>query len=110
MMQSQTEFLHRPNLEMVRGNSQYPISLKVSRFGKTWTISEPEEFEGWSIQTNLCENNFFFTHLLKIIFKETEFRKTYSLLVVLVSVPYTRKRVVTASYSCAIGTGTSTGV
>ena len=36
--------------------------------------------------------------------------KTFCLLVALVSVLYTRKRAFTASDSCAIGTGTSTGV
>ena len=49
MIQSQTEFLHRPNLEILRGNSQCPIPLKISRFGKTKTISESGEFDGESI-------------------------------------------------------------
>ena len=45
MMQSQTK-LHRPNLKILRGNNLYPILLKISRFGITWTISESGEFKG----------------------------------------------------------------
>ena len=44
-----SKILHRPNLEILRGNSLCPILLKISRSGNTWIISESGEIEGHCI-------------------------------------------------------------
>ena len=46
MIKRQTKFLHRPDLEILRGNSLCPIPLKISQFENTWTFSEYGEFDG----------------------------------------------------------------
>ena len=43
--------MHKPNLEMLRGNNKYN-PLKISRFGNTWTVSESGEFE-WDCKTGI---------------------------------------------------------
>ena len=45
MIQSQTQFLDRLNMEILRVNSQCPIHLKTFKFRNTWTVSESGEFE-----------------------------------------------------------------
>ena len=78
LIQSQTKYLHRPDLEILRGNSLCPILLKISQFENEGTFSEYGEFDGdyitgiGQIRRNcylknliskkLCKHNNFFLH------------------------------------------------